>query len=252
MIGKKKLKQVKSLSLKKYRVQEQLFLAEGDKIVAEVLDSPIKVKELYATEDFLIQNKTRIAAAKKIISADNEDIRKLSLQKQPQNSIALCSLPSVPNLPEELAGLSFFLDGVQDPGNFGTIIRTCDWFGIDYLFCSPDTVDVFNPKVIQSSMGSFCRVNIFYAEFEEILKLAVKSKIPVMGTFTEGENIFTQNLPDNVLIVLGNEGRGIRTSVASKTGARISIPSYSKKSGAESLNVAVTAAIICSQFVKGK
>ena len=249
MINKNKIKLIKSLAQKKFRQKEQLFLAEGDKIVLEVLNSDFRITELFATEKFLLANKNSVAQAELCTEVSSEEIKKASLLKQPQNCLAICQLPPEPELPKILTGISVYLDGIQDPGNLGTIIRICDWFGIEYLFCSPDTAGIFNPKVIQASMASFCRVKIFYSEFKSILSLAVSSEIPVYGTFLEGNNIFGETLPGKALIVLGNEGIGIREAVAEKIANKLSIPSFSRNnSGAESLNVAVAAGIICSEF----
>jgi RNA methyltransferase, TrmH family len=249
MIGKNKVKQVKSLAEKKYRLKEQMFLIEGDKIVTETLLSSIRVRELYATTEFLHENRQLLDHAESIISSEKEDIRKMSLQKQPQNSLALCALPPVLPLPGKLNDFSLYLDGIQDPGNLGTIIRTCDWFGMDNIFCSPDTADVFNPKVIQASMGSFCRVNIIYTEFEPLAQLAEKWNVSLIGTFTDGKNLYDFELPASGIFILGNEGRGIREIVASKAGIRLTVPSFnSNKTKAESLNVSATAAIICSEI----
>lgn len=248
MIGKNKVKQVKSLAEKKYRLKEQMFLIEGDKIVTEALLSSIRIKELYATAEFLNENRKLIVHAENIIPSEKGDILKMSLQKQPQNSLALCSLPPVLALPGKLDGFSLYLDGIQDPGNLGTIIRTCDWFGMHSLFCSPDTADVFNPKVIQASMGSFCRVKIIYTEFEPLAEFAGRMNVPLIGTFTEGENLYDFQLPGSGIFILGNEGRGIREHVALRAGIRVTVPSFnSNKTKPESLNVATTAAIICSE-----
>lgn len=249
MISKNKIKLIKSLARKKFRQKEQLFLAEGDKIVLEVLNSDFRITELFATEKFLAANKKSVMRAETCTEVTSEEIKKASLLKQPQNCLAICKLPPAAELPDRIAGFSLFLDGIQDPGNLGTIIRICDWFGVEYLFCSPDTADIYSPKVIQASMASFCRVKSFYSEFSCISSLADSSEIPVYGTFLEGNNIFEESLPGKALIVLGNEGRGIRTTVAEKVANKLSIPSFSRNnSGAESLNVAVAAGIISSEF----
>ena len=253
MIGKNKLKLIKSLAQKKYRLKEQSFLAEGDKIVLEVLESDNKVKELFATPDFISENKKYLHNAAQVIESTSAEIKKASFLQQPQSCLAICQLPLQPQLPSNLNGIFLFLDGIQDPGNLGTIIRTCDWFGMNYLFCSPDTADVFNPKVIQASMGSFTRVKTIYTPFDALLVYLQKTKIPVYGTFLEGKNIYTENLPDKALIILGNEGRGIRKEVADKISFPLNIPSFSQaEKKAESLNVAVTAAIICNEFARKK
>jgi RNA methyltransferase, TrmH family len=253
MIGKNKLKLIKSLAQKKYRLKEQSFLAEGDKIVLEVLESDNKVKELFATPDFISENKKYLHNAAQVIESTSAEIKKASFLQQPQSCLAICQLPLQPQLPSNIKGIFLFLDGIQDPGNLGTIIRTCDWFGMNFLFCSPDTADVFNPKVIQASMGSFTRVKTIYTPFDALLVYLQKTKIPVYGTFLEGKNIYTENLPDKALIILGNEGRGIRKEVADKISFPLNIPSFSQaEKKAESLNVAVTAAIICNEFARKK
>jgi RNA methyltransferase, TrmH family len=249
MISKNKIKQIKSLTQKKFRQQEQLFLVEGDKIVLEVLNSPYEIKELFAKDLFISENKNSLTRAGKVTEASHEEIKKASLLKHPQNCLALCILPSRAFPPFKLSGISLYLEGVQDPGNLGTIIRICDWFGMEYLFCSPDTADFFNPKVIQSSMGSFCHVKPVYIEFDELSQLASKSEIPIIGTFADGHNLYNYDLPENALIILGNEGRGIREHVLPKIDIRLGIPSLQmNKSRAQSLNVAVAAGIISSEF----
>jgi TrmH family RNA methyltransferase len=249
MISKNKLKQIKSLSLKKFRQKEQLFLVEGDKNVLEVLHSPIRVQELYATETFLTAHTGSLSGTEQVNEATQEEIKKASLLKQPQNCLAICEIPPAGELPQKPEGLSLFLDGIQDPGNLGTIIRTCDWFGMEYLFCSPDTADVFNPKVIQASMGSFCRIKTVYTPFDTLAGLFNQTQIPVYGTFLEGKNLYAENFPVSALIVLGNEGRGIRAEIEERIDFKLNIPSFNHNSRrAESLNVAVAAGIICSEF----
>jgi RNA methyltransferase, TrmH family len=251
MIGKTKINLIKSLSHKKARQKEQLFLVEGDKNVLEVLQSNLPVKELLATEKFILENKNHVTRAARLTETTADDIKKASLLMHPQNSMALCTLPPDIQIPVKLSGASFYLDGIQDPGNLGTIIRICDWFGMEYLFCSTDTADVFNPKVIQASMGSFCRIKVVYTVFENLAELAKKFNVPVLGTFMDGESIYSIELPSGALIVLGNEGSGIREGVAEKTNTRITIPSLKRnKTGAESLNVAVAAGIIGSEFMR--
>lgn len=249
MIAKKKISLIKSLTQKKFRQKEQLILVEGDKLVSEILNSKIHIKELFATEIFLNESKNLLYKVEMITEITAEEIKKASLMKNPQHCLAICQLPPEEKLPESITGISFFLDGIQDPGNLGTIIRTCDWFGMEYVFCSPDTVDVYNPKVIQSSMGSFHRMKIVYTEFEELNLICSKSPIPVLGTFIEGKSLFSFEFPSDVLVVMGNEGNGIRPEVAKKISTKLYIPSFnSGKPGAESLNVAVVSGIIGSEF----
>ncbi len=253
MIGKNKATQIKSLARKKFRLKEQSFLVEGDKNVQEVLKSDFRVKELYATSGFLKTYAGHVQRAERVIETTSGEIKKASLLKQPQNCLAICELPGQTVLPQKQEGFFLYLDGIQDPGNLGTIIRTCDWFGTDYLFCSPDTADVFNPKVIQASMGSFTRVKTIYTPFEPLISVLKKNQIAVYGTFLEGKSIYTENLPGNALVVLGNEGSGIRQEVALHISNKLTIPSFSTKNEqAESLNVAVTSGIICSEFSRRK
>ncbi len=249
MISKNTIKLIKSLAQKKYRHKHRLFLVEGDKNVIETLQSGINVEQLFATDEFIQNNRRLIETAKRTEQATSDEIKKASLLKTPQNCLALCTLPDVEDLPEKPDDFSFYLDGVRDPGNLGTIIRTCDWFGISQLFCSGDTVDIFNPKVIQATMGSFCRVKIFYAQFEKVEEMASLSGMQVLGTFMDGENIYQSQLPEKALVVLGNEGSGIRKEIENTTTQKISIPRFtSNNNKPESLNVAVSAAIICSEF----
>ena len=249
MIGRKKINQIKSLAQRKNRSKEQLFLAEGDKIILEVLKSPLHVSELFATERFIEENRQQLGRVEKITVTGLNDIKKASLLKNPQNSLAVCLLPPTTQIPAKITGLSFFLDCIQDPGNLGTILRICDWFGMEYLFCSPDTADIYNPKVIQASMGSFCRLKTAYASFSDISRLAVLSKIPVFGTFMEGKSLYSCKLPADALVVMGNEGNGIRPEVSQMISNKLSIPSFNSGTiRPESLNVAVAAGIIGSEF----
>jgi len=249
MIGKNKIKLIKSLSFKKYRQKYGLFLVEGDKNVREILISDYQVNELYATENFLESDEKIISHALKINKVNTSELKKASLLVQPQHAMAICPIPVSKRKIPGLKKLTLYLDGIQDPGNMGTIIRICDWFGIEELICSPCTADVYNPKVIQASMGSFCRVRISYMPFEKIAGLAGELKIPVFGTFIEGVNIYKEILPDNALVVLGNEGCGISKEASQMIEYKIKIPSFCKKEeSAESLNVAVAAGIVCSEF----
>jgi TrmH family RNA methyltransferase len=250
MISKNSIKLIKSLVNKKNRVKENLFLVEGDKMVTEVLESNFIVEKLYATNSFIIKNKSKFKNDTILSEVTREDIDKASLMKNPQNSIALCKLPADKELPKIIdTDLCIYLDEIQDPGNLGTIIRICDWFGIEQLFCSPKTADLYNPKVIQSTMGSFCRVNVYYTDFHPLIKIASKSGVKVTGAFLDGENIYTQKLPSRILLVMGNEGNGISPEVEELVEKRIKIPQFNEKSkSAESLNVSVATAIICSEF----
>jgi len=252
MIGKSTIKLIKSLALKKYRTKENLFLVEGDKLVTEVIHSNLIIKELIITSAFSGFSNIKTTTAERLTKTDNKELRKASLLKNPQNSIAICRIPEKTDLPTKLTNFSIYLDGIQDPGNLGTIIRICDWFGIEDIFVSPDTVDFYNPKVIQASMGSFNRIRFCESNFETIKELALNTNTPIYGAFMEGQNIYSEKLPTNALLVMGNEGSGIRPEIETLIDKKISIPNLSQNSSkAESLNVSVAAAIICSEFKRG-
>ena len=227
-------------------MREKLFIVEGDKNVSEVLKSSLEVEQLFATADYINLNNSILLNAKSVIKTSKDEINKASLLKNPQNSMALCKIPDERPFPAELNDLAVYLDGIQDPGNLGTIIRVCDWFGINHLFCSYDTVDVYNPKVIQAAMGSFSRVQIQQAIFNELLLLAKNSAMQIFGTYLSGENIYKAVLPEKALLVMGNEGNGIRSEMEHFIDKKVSIPQFS--AGAESLNVAIATAIFCSEF----
>ena len=250
MISKNTIKLIKSLTLKKNRIKQNLFLVEGDKNVSEVLNSNYCVENLLATSKFLEINKALLFKAKLVTEAIQQEIEIASLLKNPQNSIAICTLPKIKDIPKEIeSDISIYLDDIQDPGNLGTIIRICDWFGIDQLFCSPKSADLFNPKVIQASMGSFCRVEVWHTPFETVAQLARDSGIPILGAFLEGENLYDLKLPKQALLVVGNEGNGISNDIKNTIEQKIRIPGFSLNStSAESLNVSVATAIICSEF----
>jgi TrmH family RNA methyltransferase len=254
MVSKNTIKLIKSLAHKKFRLREKLFLVEGDKNVSEVLNSKIKVEKLFATKTFLEVHKKDVNNVKLLEEANKDELKQASILKSPQNSIALCRLPESKKLPETFdSDLWIYLDDIQDPGNLGTIIRICDWFGIERLFCSPKTVDIFNPKVIQSSMGSFCRIDVTYSEFEDLATIANNEKIAIIGAFLEGSNIYKQKLPQKALLVLGNEGNGISKIIENRITQKLRIPEFNQNvNSAESLNVGVASAIFCSEFKRQK
>lgn len=250
MISKSTIKLIKSLAVKKYRTKENLFLVEGDKNVIEVLKSDHSVDKLFASNSFLNSNSEICKKAHFTVEVDNAAIKQASLLKTPQNCLAICTLPKQYNLPKQLGNnLSIFLDDIQDPGNLGTIIRICDWFNIEHLFCSPNTVDMYNPKVIQASMGSFCRVQTRTTTHEFIEEIANVSQAPIYGAFLEGKNIYNEELPQKAILVMGNEGNGIQKEIENKISNKVQIPNFSdKNNAAESLNVSMATAIICSEF----
>ena len=254
MVSKNTIKLIKSLAQKKFRTKEKLFLVEGDKNVLETLKSPYSVKKLFATKSFISNHSEVCKKAVEILDVEHSELNKISLLKTPQNCLAICELPDNPNFPKEVKdNLSIYLDDIQDPGNLGTIIRICDWFNVEYLFCSPNTVDMYNPKVIQASMGSFCRIQTYKTTFDEIEKLSAAENIPIYGAFLEGENIYKHALPPKAILVMGNEGNGIQDEIKNKISNKIRIPEFSGEgNGAESLNVSVATSIICSEFKRSQ
>ncbi|WP_340111080.1 TrmH family RNA methyltransferase [Maribellus mangrovi] len=250
MISKNTIKRLNSLSQKKYRAKENLFLVEGDKMVSELAGSDIVVKELYITSDFEFRDTKSNFHAEQIHSIERSDLKKISQLKTPQNSLAVCQILSQKELPDKLdEPLSVYSDGIQDPGNLGTIIRLCDWFGIKQLFCSKDTVDLYSPKVIQASMGSFMRLNVYETDLKALKELTEVSDTTIYGAFMDGANIYTESLAGKSILVVGNEGNGIREASKLLIDKKISIPNFSAgNSKAESLNVSMATAILCSEF----
>lgn len=249
MISKNSIKLIHSLAHKKYRQKERLFLVEGDKNVLELINSGYRKVRIWATRDFILRYETLLKNNEILSEVNHEDLARASLLKNPQNSLALCEIPDQAEIPVILPDdLLIFLDGIQDPGNLGTILRTCDWFGIKTVFCSPDTVDLYNPKVIQASMGSFCRIQTHYIDFSGLFPILKNNQVPVYGTFMEGDNVYHEKLPGKCLIIFGNEGNGIRNENEKYISHRIKIPSFTQDTQApESLNVAITTAIFCAE-----
>ncbi|WP_396164052.1 TrmH family RNA methyltransferase [Flavobacterium sp.] len=238
MLSKNQIKLITSLQQKKYRKQEQLFFAEGVKVVQELLHSNFELQELFTTkQDFLSVSKDKLHAI------SEAELKKISALATPNSCLAVFKIPKAKEMKE--SGLILALDDVRDPGNLGTIIRLCDWFGIETLFCSEETVDIFNPKVVQATMGSISRVNVVYGDLENFL---VTTKLTVFGTFMDGKNIYQESLPNDGVIVMGNEANGISEAVEKLVTDRIAIPRFGDLQITESLNVATATAIILSEF----
>lgn len=238
MVSKNQIKLITSLQQKKYRKQEQLFIAEGIKVVQELLFSNFELLYLFTTkQDFLDVSKDKVHAI------TDSELKKISTLANPNTCLAVFKMPNPKEWNEK--GLILALDDVRDPGNLGTIIRLCDWFGIETLFCSEESVDIYNPKVVQATMGSISRVNIVYGDLELFLK---ESSLPVFGTFMDGNNIYQEKLPKEGIIVMGNEANGISPSVEKLVSQRIAIPRFGNLQLTESLNVATATAIILSEF----
>ncbi|MDR1981602.1 MAG: RNA methyltransferase [Tannerellaceae bacterium] len=247
MISKSVVKYIRSLAQKKFRNEHHVFLAEGDKLVAGMLGS-FACEMIVATPSWMA-NQGDIPV-QELIEADEADIRKASLLKNPQHVLAVFKRPGYAlSEADPSAGLILALDGVQDPGNVGTIIRLAAWFGIGHIICSPDTADAFAPKTVQATMGALAHVKVHYTCLESYIKT---QEAPLYGTFTDGENIYARELTPQGLIVMGNEGNGIREEIASLIGQRLTIPGYAKSGASESLNVAIATAIVCSEFRRRK
>lgn len=246
-LTKNNIKLIQSLSKKKYRDELGLFVAEGEKLIHQLLAAKFKFHTIVATSQAMEQFS---ASNCEIVEATYNEIKKISSLKTPQEVVAVCfqrknSLPEVPGRNE----IMIALDGIQDPGNLGTIIRLASWFGIGQVVCSPQTADCYNSKVIQATMGAIAHVNIHYTHLKNFLESAHQHQIPVYGTFLEGDNIYQSSLLPNGIIVMGNEGNGISPEVEKLIDHKLFIPSFALNGqNVESLNVSVAAAIICSEF----
>lgn len=246
MLTQKQLKYFSSLKIKKFRDAENLFLAEGEKLVSEILHSGLKVQHLLASSDWIEKHGSAHTVWAEEISL--RDLKKISTLSTPPGIVAVVQKPNHQFLPEKLENeLSIFLDTVQDPGNLGTILRIADWFGINQVVCSPGCADVFNPKTIQASMGAICRVKTPTAEAKNLERLS--AKMPVYGTFLSGENLYYTQTPAHGIVVMGNEAHGISPKTARWVSHKLFIPPYpAGAQRSESLNVAVATAIVCAEF----
>ena len=241
MISKNQLKYIRQLEQKKYRRREGCFVAEGTKVVGDLLQR-YRPEAVFATADW----QAPAGITPQLVTDD--ELRRISFLQHPQQVLALFPLPTLHSKLSTInLKLTLALDGVQDPGNLGTIIRIADWFGISTIICSEDTVDAWNPKVVQATMGSIARVNIIYINLPEFLD-SLPADFPVYGTFLDGDNIYTQELTREGLIIMGNEGNGISDAVRAKVNRRLLIPDFHQGETADSLNVAIATAITCSEF----
>ncbi|WP_226064731.1 RNA methyltransferase [Kaistella polysaccharea] len=237
MLTAHKIKIFQSLDKRKFRQKYNLFLVEGNKTIKEIPTSKFKIQEVFSVDPSAL---TLDAKASEISAAE---LKKISFLQNPKDSVAVCEILENIELPQ--TGVQLVLDGIQDPGNLGTIIRLADWFGISQIICSEDTADFYNPKVIQASMGSFLRVNIVYTDLELYLK---KSTFDIIGTDMQGEDLYSYQFPEKFNLVLGNEGNGMRDTTEKFLTNRITIPRFGKSQSTESLNVAMSAGIILGQI----
>lgn len=257
MLSQNQTKLLTALQVKKYRQKYRKFVVEGDKMVAELLEQQhIRVSSLFATAAWIEQNASaQPTFLEKTTLVTEAELKKISSLTTPNAVLAVAEMPedldlataSILNLQTPTPPLSFFLDGLQDPGNVGTILRTADWFGMSTVFCSPDCADVFSPKVVQASMGAVLRIRTAELPLAELVH-ALPSGTPVLGAVLGGQNVFEEKLPMHGLLVIGNEGRGISSETERLLTHRLTIPRH-PQGKAESLNAAVAAGILVAQLM---
>lgn len=247
MLSKNKVKYIHSLELKKYRNEYNAFVAEGNKLVADMLGA-FECELLLAKPSWMATQGDLDVT--ELMTADDDDIQKASFLKTPQDVLAIFKRPEWQlGSVDPSTQLVLALDGIQDPGNLGTIIRLADWFGIEHIVCSMDTADVFNPKTVQATMGALAHVKVHYTELETFLKAQRALSTPLYGTFLDGENIYTKNLSEAGILIMGNEGNGVRPSIEALVNEKLYIPSYpAERETSESLNVAIATAVVCGEF----
>ena len=253
MISKNRLKYVRSLEMKKYRKAEGVFVAEGHKLVGDLLDV-FECKYLAAISEWLSANAAWVERQRRsgveVDEVTDEELKRASFQETPQQVLAVFKQLIYEVDVNEVARkqLCLVLDDVQNPGNLGTIVRLADWFGIEHIFCSKGCADIYNPKTVQATMGGIARVQVHEADLPELLSRLDKD-IPVYGTFLDGENMYGKELENRGLIVMGNEGKGVSKEVAAFVTERLYIPNYPEgRETSESLNVAIATAIVCAEF----
>lgn len=255
MISKNKANFIISLQKKKNREEEKLFVVEGDKLVKEFLEARVHVRILIAKPEFLNSLPLVLRQeVEEIIQASYDDLKKISTLKTPHNAMAVIQMPErTMNTDDIKKDLTVALDCVQDPGNLGTIIRAAAWFGIRNIYCSEECVDVYNPKVIQASMGAVLHVNVFYTGLRELLETAASLKIKIYGTMLQGDSIYSHKLAGSGIILLGNESKGISEELLPYVTDRIMIPKqHDDKPGIDSLNVSMAASVIFSEFTRSR
>jgi TrmH family RNA methyltransferase len=256
MLSKSRISLIRSLKYKKFREKSGLFVAEGEKTVNDLITTQtektdlFKIQAIYATAEWLMNQRVRSAKEYELIEITAEELKRISFHTTPNKVLALVRIPDyTPDDDYIQNNISLVLDNIQDPGNLGTIIRIAHWFGITHIICSGNSTDIYNPKTIQAAMGSLWSVRVFYTKLSAFLKHYYDhTDLPVIGAFLSGSNIYTQPPVQKGLIVLGNEARGISKELEPFIRSRISIPPFSENSHPDSINVAMSAAIICSEL----
>jgi TrmH family RNA methyltransferase len=246
MLSKAQVKYIQSFSQKKFRDGEGAFIAEGPKVVSEWLHArPQDVRAVYALPDWIEEEGPALQRSGVAIQTlEAFELERISQLTTPNRVLAVIRKPVWPASPDLTRGASLYLDDIQDPGNLGTILRTADWFGVRNLICSPSTADAFNPKVVQATMGSLLRVQVYYAEPDELGSWA--PDVPVWAAALEGDDMFTLRAPEAFILVIGNESKGIRPSWLARADRKVHIP---RKGGAESLNASVATGILLAQLL---
>ena len=238
MLSKNQLKLIISLQQKKYRNKHGLFIAEGVKVIDELLKSSLELYELYYTKDYDID-----FGDKSALLISEQQLRKISSLKTPNKVLGVFRIPIAQKV--QFNKFTLVLDDINDPGNLGTIIRLCDWFGVEQLICSKETVDCYNTKVVQATMGSLVRISIVYTEIELFLK---ETKLPVYGAVMNGENVHESKLQEKAILIMGNESNGISSNIEKLLSNKITIPRFGEQQKTESLNVATATAILLNEF----
>ncbi|WP_310560316.1 RNA methyltransferase [Flavobacterium sp.] len=241
MLSKNQIKLITSLHQKKQRFAHQLFFAEGIKGIQELLESNFELVNLYTSQNDFDQ----VLNEKKVF-VNEQELKKISALATPNTCLAVFKIPDEKKIPE--SGLILALDSIRDPGNLGTILRLCDWFGVHQIICSKETVDIYNPKVVQATMGSLARINVNYIDLETFIS---QTNLPVFGTFMDGDTIYKSDLPQEGIIIMGNEANGISLEIEKLIKNRLSIPRFGTLQKTESLNVATATAIVLSEFRRG-
>lgn len=252
MLSKNKIKFINSIKKKKYRDQHNCFFSEGEKLVDELLKSNFRIIDLFATNEWIENNSTN-SYLKNIKPQEitEDELKKISALSNPNKVFAIAEKQEPVFTNEEIKNnLSILLDNINDPGNLGTIIRIADWFGIKNIFCTKESVDAYNPKVIQSTMGAIYRTKVHYINFDELLDQSKKfNDFNIYGTFLEGENIYQEKLPQKGFIMMGSESHGISDKWKSYINKKLFIPNYPiDLKSSESLNISTATAIVCSEF----
>ena len=236
MVSDKQIKIIKSLKLKKNRIKHNLFVAEGDKTILELILADFKINSLYSI------NTNIEGVENSVVQLSKSELSKMSNLLNPKNSLGIFEIPKSKNI--DYNKLIIGLDNISDPGNLGTIIRLCDWFGVEDLICSLETVDCYNPKVVQASMGSISRINITYLDLQKTIE---NNSIKTYGTYMQGDSLYDIDEIQKGLVLFGNEANGINPNLSKFIDKRLSIPRFGKLKKTESLNVANALSIVLSE-----